>query len=49
MPVNAKFLMQNFKIPEGKELGDKLKLIEKEWVNNDFNITDNQINKIIIN
>ena len=34
---------------EGKELGAKLKIIEKEWVNNNFHITDQQLENIIKN
>ena len=29
MPVNADFLMKKYKIPEGKQLGEKLKMIEE--------------------
>ena len=46
MPVKANILMKKFKIPEGKILGEKLKLIEEEWVNNNFQISDKEI-KII--
>ena len=48
MPVKADILMKKYKIPEGKVLGDKLKLIEEEWVNNNFQISDQQI-EIIAN
>ncbi len=47
MPVGAKLLMEKYHIPEGKTLGNKLKLIEEEWVNNNFQLTEKQINKII--
>jgi poly(A) polymerase len=47
MPISAKDLIEKYNIPEGKELGNKLKIIEKEWVHNNFELTDNQINKII--
>ncbi|MBD1137832.1 CCA tRNA nucleotidyltransferase [Pelagibacterales bacterium SAG-MED43] len=49
MPVNAKFLMEKYQIPEGKSLGNKLKNIEEEWVNNDFKLSNQQIDKIINN
>ena len=39
--------MEKYHIPEGKTLGNKLKLIEEEWVNNNFQLTEKQINKII--
>ena len=48
LPVKADILMKKYKIPEGKLLGDKLKLIEEEWVNNNFKISDQQI-EIIAN
>jgi poly(A) polymerase len=47
LPVNAKVLMEEYNIPEGKNLGSKLKIIEEAWVNNNFNITEKQINKIV--
>ena len=40
MPIGAKTLMEKYDIPEGKNLGNKLKLIEEEWVNNNFKISD---------
>ena len=47
MPISAQTLMSEHNIPEGKILGNKLKMIEEEWVNNDFKISDKQINEII--
>ncbi len=47
MPIGAEILMTKYKIPEGKELGLKLKTIEKEWVKNNFQISDQQINSIV--
>ena len=49
MPINADMLMTKYKVPEGKELGDKLKLIENEWVNNNFQISDTKLENIINN
>ena len=48
MPVKADILIEKYKIPQGKILGDKLKLIEEEWVNNNFQISDQEI-EIIVN
>ena len=45
----AEILMKRYKIPEGKELGKKLKIIEEKWVNNNFQISDQQVNNIIDN
>ena len=49
MPVGAKFLMEKFNISEGKQLGIKLKIIEEEWVKNNFQISDKQVSQIINN
>ena len=49
MPVNAELLMKKFNIPEGKQLGQKLKTIEEEWVNNNFKISDKQVDNIVNN
>ena len=47
VPISAKILMEKYNIPEGKNLGNKLKSIEEEWINNNFQITEKQIDKII--
>ena len=47
LPIGANVLMSKYKIPEGKLLGIKLKLIEETWVQNSFQITEKQIQKII--
>ena len=49
MPISADLLMKKYEIPEGKLLGDKLKIIEKEWVKNNFSISDHQVDIIINN
>tara|TARA_Y100000996_G_C22506759_1_gene636728 strand:+ start:43 stop:1317 length:1275 start_codon:yes stop_codon:yes gene_type:complete len=47
IPINAEILMKKYNIPAGKNLGDKLKILEEEWVKNDFKLSDEQISKII--
>ena len=47
LPIGANVLMSKYKIPEGKLLGIKLKLIEETWVQNSFQISEKQIQKII--
>ena len=47
MPIGASELITKYKIPEGKQLGLKLKMIEKEWAGNNFKISDQQIDNII--
>jgi len=49
LPIKADFLMSKYNIPESKKLGSKLKIIEGEWVKNNFKITDHQIESIINN
>ena len=49
MPVKADLLMSKYNISEGKLLGKKLKIIEEEWVNNNFQISDQQVEMIINN
>ena len=49
MPVGADVLMAKYKVPKGKQLGLKLKIIEEEWVKNDFKISDEQIEQIVNN
>ena len=47
LPLKAATLMKKYNIPEGKELGLKLKQIENKWVDNDFRITEKEVEKII--
>ena len=48
MPIKADNLMKRYKI-SGKALGDKLKIIEEEWVKNNFQISENQLENIFKN
>ena len=47
LPVGAGLLMTKYKIPEGRQLGSILKLIEEEWVRNNFEISEKQIDNIV--
>jgi bacterioferritin (cytochrome b1) len=49
MPVSADLLMKKYEMSEGKYLGEKLKIIEKEWVENNFEISDQQVDNIVNN
>jgi hypothetical protein len=49
MPFKANTLMEKFNIPEGKELGNKLKMIENVWSNNNFQISEKEVQEIINN
>jgi len=47
LPIGADLLMNRYKIPEGRKLGSMLKLIEEEWLRNNFEISDKQIDNIV--
>ena len=49
LPFRAITLMTEYNIPEGKKLGVKLKEIEKNWVENNFEISKLEVQKIIRN
>ena len=48
-PIKAKNLIEEYNLKEGKELGTKLKKIEDMWVQNNFKITNQEVNRIINN
>ena len=41
--------MRKYELPEGKQLGEKIKIIEEEWVKNNFKISDNQVENLVKN
>ena len=45
-PINGEFLKQKG-MKEGQSLGNVLKSLEKEWVNNNFKISNEKIEEII--
>ncbi|MDB9831933.1 CCA tRNA nucleotidyltransferase [Candidatus Pelagibacter sp.] len=49
MPLKANILMEKYRVPEGRELGKKLKAIEEVWSNNNFQISEKEIQKIVSN
>ena len=49
LPVRATTLMNKYNIPEGKKLGIMIKKIEKKWLDNNFQISENEIQKFIKN
>ena len=46
-PIKASYLINNFKLKEGKNLGDKLKVLEEIWIDNEFEISKKEIVKAI--
>ncbi len=49
IPLSAGDLMSKYSIPEGRSLGNKMKIIEETWVENGFVISEKQIEKIAKN
>ena len=49
MPLKAHMLIEKYQVSEGKELGKKLKAIQEVWANNNFNISEKEIQKIVSN
>tara|TARA_B110000211_G_scaffold234069_1_gene302292 strand:- start:1863 stop:3125 length:1263 start_codon:yes stop_codon:yes gene_type:complete len=46
LPIDGKYLMQNG-MKEGTSLGKVLKLIEEEWINNNFIISQDRVKELI--
>ncbi|MBD1164484.1 CCA tRNA nucleotidyltransferase [Pelagibacterales bacterium SAG-MED13] len=47
IPISAEDLMIKYQIPEGKQIGNKLRLIEAAWVENNFQISEQKVENII--
>ena len=45
-PIDGEFLKQKGML-EGQSLGNVLKTIEKEWLNNNFKISNERVNELI--
>ncbi len=48
-PIKAQNLIEKYNLKEGKDLGDKLKKIEQVWVENNFQISNQEVIKIVNN
>ncbi len=48
-PIKAKVMMEKYNLKEGKELGQKLKSLEKLWVENNFNISEKEVENTFLN
>ena len=46
-PINAKFLKEEFNFLEGKQLGDALKKLEKQWIDNSFKIDKGNVKSLL--
>jgi len=49
MPLKASILIEKYNFLEGRELGKKLKAIEAVWANNNFQISEKEIQEIVSN
>ena len=48
-PIKAKKLIDDYNLKEGKELGNKLKKLEKIWIENSFKISNSEIDHVVKN
>ena len=48
-PIKAKVMMEKYNLKEGKELGQKLKSLENLWVENNFNISEKEVENTFLN
>jgi len=48
-PIKAKVMMEKYNLKEGKELGQKLKFLENLWVENNFSISEKEVEKTFLN
>ena len=49
LPFKAVNLISKYNLSEGKELGEKLKKIEKKWISNNFIISEKEVQKLVMN
>jgi tRNA nucleotidyltransferase/poly(A) polymerase len=49
MPISANMLKSKYRMVEGEALGNKIKMIEEEWVKSNFQISDKQVDNIVNN
>jgi len=48
-PLKAQDLLEKYKLKEGKEFGQKIRLLEEMWLNNSFKISNNEIDNVFRN
>ena len=46
IPISGKYLLEKG-FQSGRKVGEILKKVEKEWVDNDFNLNDKEIKNLI--
>ena len=48
-PLKAQDLLEKYKLKEGKEFGQKIRLLEEMWLNNSFKISNKEIDNVFRN
>ncbi len=48
-PIKAQLLINDYGLKEGRELGQKLKNLEMKWIENDFNLSKKDMEKVLSN
>ena len=48
-PVKAQLLINDYGLKEGRELGQKLKNLEMKWIENNFNLSKKDMEKVLSN
>ena len=47
-PIKARIIMEKYNMKESKELGEKLKYLENLWVENNFNISEKEVDSAFL-
>ena len=48
-PLKARDLLDQYKVKEGKDFGQKIKLLENIWLNNSFKLSKKEIDNVFGN
>ena len=48
-PLNSRDLLQKYIVKEGKDFGQKIKLLENIWLNNSFKLSKKEIDNVFGN
>ena len=48
-PIKAQLLINDYGLKEGRELGQKLKNLEMKWIENNFNLSKKEMEKVLSN
>ena len=49
MCIRDRFLINDYGLKEGRELGQKLKNLEMKWIENNFNLSKKDMEKVLSN